>query len=109
MPNIGDFLNSVCVDLTPYLSGDAIKEYPNLANLVAPNGWRESGGKFTKDYETPEFKEAVVHHRAPTPPTRTSSRARCCHSIKLATAAPRSTWASAQQDFTRDANANPVQ
>jgi putative aldouronate transport system substrate-binding protein len=26
--------------------------------------WRESGGKFTKDYETPEFKEAVAYHRA---------------------------------------------
>jgi putative aldouronate transport system substrate-binding protein len=33
MPNIGDFLNSACADLTPYLSGDAIKDYPNLANL----------------------------------------------------------------------------
>ena len=144
MPNIGDFLNATCADLTPYLSGDAIKEYPNLANLPstawppmvfnnkimavpiaaggvrtsplllarwgdleragitsisspdefmgiakqlnnpgtrwalgantfvnwlamaygAPNGWRESGGKFTKDYETPEFKEAVAFHRA---------------------------------------------
>jgi putative aldouronate transport system substrate-binding protein len=30
----------------------------------APNMWRESGGKFTKDYETPEFKEAVAYHRA---------------------------------------------
>ena len=26
--------------------------------------WRESGGKFTKDYETPEYKEAVAYHRA---------------------------------------------
>jgi len=144
MPSIGDFLNSACADLTPYLSGDAVKDYPNLANLPstawpqmvynnkimavpvaaggvrqsplllarwgdldkagisdikspdefmgickqlnnpgtrwalgantlvnwlamvygAPNGWRESGGKFTKDYETPEFKEAVAFHRA---------------------------------------------
>lgn len=144
MPNIGDFLNSACADLTPYLSGDAVKDYPNLANLPssawapmvfnnkimavpvaaggvrqsplllarwgdldkagitgikspddfmgvckqlnnpgtrwalgantlvnwlamvygAPNSWRVSGGKFTKDYETPEFKEAVTFHRA---------------------------------------------
>lgn len=143
MPNIADFLNSACADLTPYLSGDAVKDYPNLAalpstawpqmvynnkimavpvsaggvrtsplllarwgdleragitsikspdefmgickqlnnpgtrwslgalNLVnwlamvygAPNIWRESAGKFTKDYETPEFKEAVAFHR----------------------------------------------
>ena len=33
MTNIGDFLNSACADLTPYLSGDAVKAYPNLANL----------------------------------------------------------------------------
>ncbi len=144
MPNMADFLNSACADLTPYLSGDAIKDYPNLANLPstawppmvfnnkimavpvaaggvrtsplllarwgdldkagiskisspdefmgickqlnkpgtrwslgantfinwlamvygAPNVWREAGGKFTKDYETPEFKEAVAYHRA---------------------------------------------
>ncbi|GAC1313093.1 MAG: extracellular solute-binding protein [Chloroflexota bacterium] len=144
MPNMGDFLNSACADLTPYLSGDAVKDYPNLANLPstawpsmifnnkimaipvaaggvrssplllarwgdldkagitrisspdeftgickqlnnpgtrwalgantlvnwlamvfgAPNMWRQSGGKFVKDYETPEFKEAVAYHRA---------------------------------------------
>jgi putative aldouronate transport system substrate-binding protein len=144
MTNIGDFLNSACADLTPHLSGDAIKDYPNLANIPsiawpqmvynnkimavpvaaggvrnsplllersgdleaagitsisspdefmgvckqlnnpgtrwalgantlinwlamvygAPNSWRESGGKFTKDYETPEYKEAVAYHRA---------------------------------------------
>jgi putative aldouronate transport system substrate-binding protein len=144
LPNIGDFLNSACADLTPYLSGDAVKDYPNLANLPstawppmiynnkimavpvaaggvrtsplllarsgdlekagitkigspdefmgvckqlnnpgtrwalgantlinwlamaygAPNGWRVTGGKFTKDYETPEYKEAVAYHRA---------------------------------------------
>jgi putative aldouronate transport system substrate-binding protein len=144
MPNIADFLNSACADLTPYLSGDAIKDYPNLANLPstawppmvfnnrimavpiaaggvrtsplllarwgdldkagitsigspdefmrickqlnnpgtrwalgantlvnwlamvykAPNVWRESGGKFTRDYETAEFKDAVAFHRA---------------------------------------------
>jgi putative aldouronate transport system substrate-binding protein len=28
-----------------------------------PNNWRESGGKFTKDYESPEFKAAVAYHR----------------------------------------------
>jgi putative aldouronate transport system substrate-binding protein len=144
MPNMADFLNSACADLTPYLSGDAVKDYPNLANLPstawppmvfnnkimavpvaaggvrtsplllarwgdleragitrisspdefmgiskqlnnpgtrwalganrliewlamvygAPNMWRESGGKFIKDYETPEYKEAVAYHRA---------------------------------------------
>jgi putative aldouronate transport system substrate-binding protein len=28
-----EFLESQCADLTPYLAGDAIKDYPNLANL----------------------------------------------------------------------------
>ena len=144
MPNMADFLNSACADLTPYVSGDSVKTYANLANLPsaawpscvfnnkimalpvaaggvrssplllarwgdldaagitsinspdefmgvckqlnkpgtrwalgantfinwlamvygAPNLWRESGGKFTKDYETPEFKEAVAYHRS---------------------------------------------
>jgi putative aldouronate transport system substrate-binding protein len=143
--NLADFLNSSCADLTPYLSGDAVKDYPNLANLPSsawlptvfnnkimtvpvasggvrsnapilfarwgdldkagiskissldefsgiarqlnnpsgnrwalgankfaywmtqvfggPNNWRESGGKFTKDWETPEFQRAVAYHR----------------------------------------------
>ncbi|HEX8969432.1 MAG TPA: extracellular solute-binding protein [Chloroflexota bacterium] len=146
LANLADFLDSACADLTPYLSGDAVKAYPNLANLPTsawlpsvfnnkimavpvasggirsnapilfarwgdldsagitginsldeftgiarqlnnpsgnrwalgankfvnwmtqvfggPNNWRESGGKFTKDWETPEFKDAVAYHRS---------------------------------------------
>jgi len=30
-PGMPDMLNSLCADLTPYLAGDAIKDYPNLA------------------------------------------------------------------------------
>lgn len=33
IPNAAEFLDSQCADLTPYLSGDAVKAYPNLANL----------------------------------------------------------------------------
>ncbi len=33
VPHLTDFLTAKCVDLTPYLSGDAVKEYSNLANL----------------------------------------------------------------------------
>ncbi len=29
------FLETACQDLTPYLSGDAVKDYPNLANIPA--------------------------------------------------------------------------
>ena len=146
LPNTADFLNSACADLTPYLSGDAVKAYPNLANLPAsawpptvfnnkimavpvasggvrsnapilfarwseldkagiskissideftniarqlnnpngnrwalgankfvtwisqgygaPNNWSQSGGKFTKDFETPEYAQAVAYHRS---------------------------------------------
>jgi putative aldouronate transport system substrate-binding protein len=138
IPNEIDFFQTQCADLTSFVSGDAIKAYPNLANLPqtawrncrfngqfyalprvvnavgstllvqqnllddigvtdirtrddfskvikdttrasvygmggmqantmqwvlqmfrAPNQWREAGGKFTKDWETPEYKEAV--------------------------------------------------
>ena len=33
------FVKAKCADLTPYLSGDAIKDYPNLANLPT-YAWR---------------------------------------------------------------------
>jgi putative aldouronate transport system substrate-binding protein len=139
IPNEIDFFQSQCADLTTFVSGDAIKAFPNLANLPqtawrncrfngkfyalprvvnavgstllvqqnllddigvkdikskddfarvvkdttrnniygmggmqantmqwmlqmfrAPNQWRESGGKFTRDWETPEYKDAVA-------------------------------------------------
>jgi putative aldouronate transport system substrate-binding protein len=143
--NLPAFLERACEDLTPYLSGDAIKTYPNLANLptytwracifnnriftvpLATEGrratapvliahttdldslsvteissvdeltrigkqlnnpgtrwafggvgiltwlvqvfggpcvWRESGGSFTRDIETEEYREAVAYHRS---------------------------------------------
>ncbi|MBV8087023.1 MAG: extracellular solute-binding protein [Chloroflexi bacterium] len=36
-----DFLNQVCADLTPYLNGDNIKAYPNLANFP-PYSWPQA-------------------------------------------------------------------
>jgi putative aldouronate transport system substrate-binding protein len=139
IPNEIDFFQSQCADLSTFISGDAIKAFPNLANLPqtawrncrfngkfyalprvvnavgstllvqqnllddigvkdiknkddfarvvkettrnnlygmggmqantmqwmlqmfrAPNQWRESGGKFTRDWETPEYKDAVA-------------------------------------------------
>jgi putative aldouronate transport system substrate-binding protein len=33
IPQFPTLLKSKCADLTPYLSGDAVKEYPNLANF----------------------------------------------------------------------------
>ncbi|MBV9895816.1 MAG: hypothetical protein JO020_16750, partial [Chloroflexi bacterium] len=37
LANLTDWLKSSCADLTPYLSGDAVKDYPNLANLPPAN------------------------------------------------------------------------
>lgn len=39
LPNIGPMLEAKFQDLTPYLSGDAVLEYPNLAALK-PASWR---------------------------------------------------------------------
>jgi putative aldouronate transport system substrate-binding protein len=149
VPKLASFLENVCADLTPYLGGDAIRAFPNLANFPstawptsvfngriytvpvvaggvqgrvmnvqqkafdeigvarfttiddfthalkqvtipgqrygiggaqygpganglpfflevfgAPNTWRESGGKLTKDWETDEFKTAVAYERS---------------------------------------------
>jgi putative aldouronate transport system substrate-binding protein len=139
IPSEAEFFKSQCADLTSFLSGDAIKAFPNLANLPqtawrnclfngrfyalprvvnsvgstllvqqnameaagitainnkddfanavkemtvngvygiggmqapnmqwvlgmfgAPNQWRQDKGKFTKDWETPEYKSAVA-------------------------------------------------
>jgi putative aldouronate transport system substrate-binding protein len=38
-PNLVDFLKQQCADLTPFLAGDAVKDYPNLANLNT-NTWK---------------------------------------------------------------------
>ncbi|MDD0857278.1 twin-arginine translocation signal domain-containing protein [Arthrobacter alpinus] len=39
LPNVGPMLEAKFQDLTPYLSGDAVLEYPNLAALK-PDSWR---------------------------------------------------------------------
>jgi ABC-type glycerol-3-phosphate transport system substrate-binding protein len=46
IPAIVQFANTRCADLTPYLGGDAIKDYPNLANFSTYT-WRSGvvGGK----------------------------------------------------------------
>jgi putative aldouronate transport system substrate-binding protein len=41
IPSLPQFLRTRCTDLTPYLSGDAIKEYPNLAHYTTYT-WRSS-------------------------------------------------------------------
>ncbi|HEY1298310.1 MAG TPA: hypothetical protein VGJ60_34955 [Chloroflexota bacterium] len=38
-PNLIDFLKNQCADLTKFLAGDAVKDYPNLAALTT-NTWK---------------------------------------------------------------------
>jgi putative aldouronate transport system substrate-binding protein len=42
VPSLLQFLQSRCSDLTPYLAGDAVKSYPNLANFPTYN-WQGTG------------------------------------------------------------------
>ena len=41
IPNLPSFLQAKCADLTPYIGGDAVKDYPNLANIPTPC-WAET-------------------------------------------------------------------
>jgi len=41
IPNLPSFLQAQCADLTPYIGGDAVKDYPNLANIPSPC-WAET-------------------------------------------------------------------
>jgi putative aldouronate transport system substrate-binding protein len=43
--NLPQFLQNKCADLTPYLAGDAIKDYPNLA-AIPTFAWKNSGSAF---------------------------------------------------------------
>jgi len=40
-PNLPDFFKAKCADLTPYLAGDAAKDYPNLASIPTA-AWKNS-------------------------------------------------------------------
>src|SRR5262252_5755545 len=42
VPNLAAFLRAQCADLTPYLGGDAVKDYPNLA-AIPTFAWKNSG------------------------------------------------------------------
>jgi putative aldouronate transport system substrate-binding protein len=39
--NLPSFLQAQCADLTPFIGGDAVKDYPNLANIPTPC-WAET-------------------------------------------------------------------
>jgi putative aldouronate transport system substrate-binding protein len=41
IPSLPSFLQAQCADLTPLIGGDAVKDYPNLANIPSPC-WAET-------------------------------------------------------------------
>jgi putative aldouronate transport system substrate-binding protein len=52
LPNQGAFIESQCADLTPYLSGDNVKKYPNLA-AIPTYSWKNAGAWGGKLYTIP--------------------------------------------------------
>ncbi len=56
--NFGEAVSAKFADLTPYLSGDNIKKYPNLAN-IAPAAW-QAGIWNNKIYGIPVYPSNVV-------------------------------------------------
>jgi putative aldouronate transport system substrate-binding protein len=58
-PNLPQFAEAKCADLTPYLSGDAIKAYPNLA-AIPTYAWRSCVYK-GRLYAVPIHRPAVLN------------------------------------------------
>ncbi|NUT48087.1 MAG: Tat pathway signal sequence domain protein [Saccharothrix sp.] len=56
--NVGELAGSQLADLTPYLSGDNIKKYPNLAAI--PTGAWQAGAWGDKIYGIPSFSSGFV-------------------------------------------------
>jgi putative aldouronate transport system substrate-binding protein len=69
-PNLPQFAESKCEDLTPYLSGDAIKAYPNLA-AIPTYAWQNcvyNGKLYTVPVHRPAvqtvgFKNSAVYEK----------------------------------------------
>lgn len=57
LPREAEFVQSKCTDLSGYLAGDAIKQYPNLANLP-PYVWKDMGHIGGRFYGVPVQRSA---------------------------------------------------
>ncbi|MFI1098574.1 extracellular solute-binding protein [Streptomyces sp. NPDC020917] len=57
LPREAEFVAAKCADLSPYVSGDAIKAYPNLANLPT-YAWQDMGRVGGKIYGVPVQRSA---------------------------------------------------
>jgi putative aldouronate transport system substrate-binding protein len=56
-PNLPQFVEAKCADLTPYLSGDAVKAYPNLA-AIPTAAWKHTAYK-ARIFAVPIHRPAV--------------------------------------------------
>jgi putative aldouronate transport system substrate-binding protein len=65
VPSAPDLLSAKFVDLTPYLSGDAIKDYPNLANIPT-RSWSQTifnNRIYGVPVPSPAFTSAMDYHQ----------------------------------------------
>ncbi|MFI6896864.1 extracellular solute-binding protein [Streptomyces sp. NPDC050256] len=66
LPNEAQFLASQCADLTEHLSGDAVRKYPNIANLPTyawENMGRVKGGIYGVPIERPMPWQGMICNR----------------------------------------------
>ncbi|GIG62884.1 sugar ABC transporter substrate-binding protein [Longispora fulva] len=66
LPRVDQFIAATCADLTEFLSGDAVKAYPNLANLptyVWSGAGRVNGGLWAVPIERPIFGSPMFVNR----------------------------------------------
>jgi putative aldouronate transport system substrate-binding protein len=89
----GDDFKQLCKDLSNGAKNEyAIGAQPNswvlnaiLEMMEAPNGWRESGGKFTSVYESDEMKDALTE-------TKWLWDNKCIHPDSFVTPGDNGTW-----------------
>ncbi|UUN30630.1 extracellular solute-binding protein [Streptomyces sp. FIT100] len=60
LPNPTELLAAKCQDLTEFLSGDAVKEYPNLAAIPA-YAWKAAGRIGGRLYRVPAERSRIGH------------------------------------------------
>ena len=70
--NIGELAGTQLADLTPYLAGDKIKKYPNLAAI--PTGAWQAGAWGDKLYGIPSLLHRLRHRRRDLLPARHPGR-----------------------------------
>ncbi len=62
IPNLSDFLQAQCANLSPFIAGDAVKDFPNLANIPSPSwaGTLFNGAIYAVPVPRPPFLNALL-------------------------------------------------